>query len=254
MKRFVLTSIAFSVSFVIIVIHLLRPDFAYPSMKDVANEALRALPLIRGSLTPPDEPTVPSCLATPWKASETLWGTCPAMEPFPAATTVAECADACCNDAKCITWQYRRDVGCLRHGDVRFGMEKDGPAAWCSDHPPQRWKGQFLVKEGVQTDRNLACDELTWNPEEEVGQCLGLGDVRPSASESASECMKACCADETCNAWQWNEALGCFYSSGMFGCQREGEAVKYEPFVGRRKRLDMRSYTDSSGNRWQMKL
>ena len=43
----------------------------------------------------------------------------------------------------------------------------------------------------------------------EIGQCLGLGDVRPNgASASAVQCMIACCEDETCGeAWQWNEAV-----------------------------------------------
>jgi hypothetical protein len=88
-------------------------------------------------------------------------------------------------------------------------MEKDGPAGWFSEHPPQKWQGQFLLKEGsIRIDRKVACNEQTWNPNEEVGQCLGLGDVRPNeASASAVQCIKVCCDDETCNSWQWNEAV-----------------------------------------------
>ena len=151
---------------------------------------------------------VPSCPASPWKTHEDIRGICDSSSTT-TAKTIDECATSCCNDDNCITWQYRRDVGCLHFGDKRLGMEKDGPAAWCSEHPPQKWQGQFLLKEGsIRIDRKVACNEQTWNPKEEVGQCLGLGDVRPNeASASAVQCMKACCDDETCGAWQWNEAV-----------------------------------------------
>lgn len=211
--------------------------------------------------------SVPSCVAWPWKSDENLRGKCN-LDPYPNnATTVAECAIACCNDAMCITWQYRRDVGCLHGGDLRLGMEKDGPAAWCSDHKTFRWHGQNVAKgpslpeeEGRpdlvlrEEARRRACDERTWDPEQQVGQCLGLGDVRPEASRSAKECMQACCEDITCHSWQWNEVLGCFY--GGVSCTeegKEGDAVMYEPFIGRRKRLDSRSYTGPDGTPWQMK-
>ena len=39
----------------------------------------------------------------------------------------------------------------------------------------------------------------------------------------------------------------------MHGCQGEGDSVTYEPFVGRRKRLDSRSYTGPDDKPWQMK-
>ena len=48
--------------------------------------------------------------------------------------------------------------------------------------------------------------------------------------------------------------LGCFY--GSVSCTEQGkeiDAVTYEPFVGRRKRLDTRSYTGPDGKPWQMK-
>jgi hypothetical protein len=144
-----------------------------------------------------------------------------------AATTVSECARSCCNGPVCVSWQHRRDVGCLRGGDVRLGMEKDGLPAWCSDHPLHRWRGQFLLggsrndgaddgdrgmggtsSANVVKSRKLACDESTWNPKEEVGQCFGLGDVRPNkASGSAVECMRACCGDPTSGTWQWNKVV-----------------------------------------------
>ncbi len=39
----------------------------------------------------------------------------------------------------------------------------------------------------------------------------------------------------------------------MFGCTGEGDDVSYEPFVGRRKRLDTRSYTGPDDRPWNMK-
>ena len=60
------------------------------------------------------------------------------------------------------------------------------------------------------TVRKMACDERTWNPNEEVGQCFGLGDVRPMSSGSSIECMKSCCVDPTCMGWQWNEVVSVF--------------------------------------------
>lgn len=106
-------------------------------------------------------------------------------------------------------------MGCLQGKDVRLGMEKDGVSAWCSDHPPHRWNGQFLKPHGktqgfnAESIRKDACDTSSWNMNEEIGQCFGLGDVKKHASGSAHECMKACC-DETkfkCGAWQWNKEV-----------------------------------------------
>lgn len=153
---------------------------------------------------------VPTCPSTPWKSHENLRGKC-ALNPYNIATTKDECATSCCNDDKCITWQFRRDVGCLHGDDLRLGMEKDGPAAWCSDHKSYKWHGQNLVWK--DTTRQLACSEKTWDPNEQSGQCLGLGDVRLESSKSAHDCMRACCNDETCNSWQWNEIVSVFISS-----------------------------------------
>ena len=147
---------------------------------------------------------VPTCPSTPWKSHENLRGKC-ALNPYNIAMTMDECATSCCNDDKCITWQFRRDVGCLHGDDLRLGMEKDGPAAWCSDHKSYKWHGQNLVWK--DTTRQLACSEKTWDPNEQSGQCLGLGDVRLESSKSAHDCMHACCNDETCNSWQWNEIV-----------------------------------------------
>lgn len=212
-------------------------------------------------------PEIPSCDKSPWKQNEDLRGKCPGdLKPFPTATTISDCATTCCQNDDCISWQFRSDTGCLQGKDVRLGMEKDGVAAWCSDHPPQRWQGQYLIPhKSVKRDaqdtrtkeeiRNDGCNEQTWDPNQQIGQCFGLGDVKPKASGSALECMKACCADEKCGAWQYNKLLGCFYSKGMHGCQGDdGDPVKFEPFVGRRKFREERTYTDKRGKLWQQTL
>ena len=204
--------------------------------------------------------SIPACETIPWKPNEDMRGKCPGdLKPFASATTISECASTCCADPKCITWQYRKDTGCLQGGDVRLGMEKDGVSAWCSDHPPQRWQGQYLYIKGGNDEENdpirkKGCDASTWNPNEQVGQCFGLGDVKKDASGSAEECRDACCKDEKYRAWQWNKELGCFYSSHMHGCQGDGDPIQFEPFIGRRKLLKNRKYIDVSGKPWVMTL
>ena len=112
---------------------------------------------------------------------------------------------------------------------MRLGMEKDGVPAWCSDQAPRRWHGQHLVPKGgaggdgmisdgginAADARRRACDEATWNPTEEVGQCFGLGDVQTRGGGSAGECMRACCDDDKCGAWQWNEEVSGSPSSSI---------------------------------------
>lgn len=89
---------------------------------------------------------IPECHASPWKPDEDLVGTCPGdLKAFTQADTASACAEACCASSDCVTWQFRRDVGCKHGPDVRIGMEKDGPAAYCSAHPPLRWQGQFVL-------------------------------------------------------------------------------------------------------------
>lgn len=202
-----------------VVVLLLTAFASISSLNDVGSVGESSWSSL--SVPPRGGTEVPSCPASPWKTDEDLRGKCPeSFKPIPGASSVPDCAVSCCDDSECITWQYRRDVGCLHGKDVRLGMEKDGVPAWCSDHAPRRWQGQHLVsrgkekkKEGVMTSdgdadaRRRACDEATWNPKEEVGQCFGLGDVRPRGGGSAGECMRACCDDEKCGAWQWNEEV-----------------------------------------------
>lgn len=223
---------------------------------------------------PVETVTIPSCDQSPWKENENLVGSCPggAMKPHALENSqykqadqqaslklIRQCAEECCKSKSCITWQYRRDVGCLHGGDVRLGQEKDGVSAWCSDHPPQRWQGQYVLKRGggkILADRQTtgACSLDTWNPKEQPGQCFGLGDVKKNGSDSAQSCMEACCDTEDCGAWQWQKALGCFYHKRMHGCVDVSDPVVFEPFVGRRKVQSGRTYTDKRGQPWTMSM
>ena len=213
---------------------------------------------------------IPDCAESPWKPDENLVGACPgALKPVPDIFNPSDCAISCCEKGPdCIFWQFRRDVGCTHSaGDARLGMEKDGPATWCSDKPPVRWKGQYLLKRDkgvvIENRRDQACSTETWDPEEQPGQCFGLGDVRQGApSASALACREACCASgmgdtpdntegsakeksEICGAWQWEEKLGCFYGQRMFSCAKSDDPVVFEPFVGRRKVQAGRTYAIS---------
>ena len=74
--------------------------------------------------------------------------------------------------------------------------------------PPQKWSGQRIMQyqngNPVENDsRKMACSLDTWNKDEEIGQCFGLGDVRKGI-HSAEDCMAACCKDKFCGAWQFN--------------------------------------------------
>ena len=142
---------------------------------------------------------------------------------------------------------------------MRLGQEKDGVSAWCSDHPPQRWQGQYVLKRGggkILADREAtgACSLETWNPNEQPGQCFGLGDVKKNGSDSAQSCMKACCDTDDCGAWQWQQELGCFHNKRMHGCVDVSDPVVFESFVGRRKQQSSRTYTDKKGRPWTMSM
>ena len=220
---------------------------------------------------------IPQCEKHPWKPKEDLVGECGgSLKPHRAGVLVSPassvpidsgspsssdhdarihaCASECCALERCVAWQYRRDVGCLHGGDVRLGMEKDGPGSWCHHHPPKRWSGQYVVVAREETKKVRtaidACSSARWNPQEQPGQCFGLGDVR-GGIQSSLKCMEACCSDETCGAWQFHADLGCFYHTQMYGCiDVDLDPVLLEPFVGRRKQLSGRTYTDANGQPW----
>jgi hypothetical protein len=186
---------------------------------------------------------IPDCESSPWKSDENLVGICPGRKAHDLSIQSAiDCSKACCADTNCIVWQFRVDMGCLHGGDVRIGQEKDGPAAYCSDHPPLRWQGQMLKKDR----KDIECAADTWHPDEQPGQCFGLGDVRPGI-DTAQECKAACCSIDICGAWQFQETLGCFYNVRMHSCQKGDDPVFFEPFVGRRKKLSSRTYKGRNG-------
>eukprot|EP00536_Pseudo-nitzschia_multiseries_P016041 jgi/Psemu1/292321/fgenesh1_pg.1006_\ len=207
---------------------------------------------------------VPVCDKSPWKESENLVGSCSgSLKPYNGASSMKDCAVACCDSESCISWQFRRDVGCLHGGDVRLGMEKDGTPSWCSDHPPRKWEGQYVMKRAngkivKDKDETGGCSLDTWNPNEQPGQCFGLGDVKKTRRndksiviDSAQSCMEGCCAEEACGAWQWQSDLGCFYNARMHGCVDTSDPAVFDPFIGRRKFQLSRKYVDNKGELWQ---
>jgi hypothetical protein len=197
---------------------------------------------------------VPECKESPWKENEDLIGNCPSgLTAYLGAKDASECASSCCQNENCISWQYRKDTGCQQGGDMRIGGEKDGVKGWCSDTVPYRWQGQFLAREGNFT-REQSCSTDTWKPHSHEGQCFGLGGQKQSG-RTAEDCMKACCADSTCGAWQWHQKDGCFYRGRMHGCRVTVDNPHiFEPFVGRRKLQKSRTYTTGTGKVWIQKL
>lgn len=228
---------------------------SHPNAKHILSKQLRS-----------SQPTVPECPAAPWKKNESLHGNCQgnALKVNEGPKSATECATTCCDDPECITFQYRSDTGCYQGTDVRLGLEKDGTPTWCNDSPPVIWRGQYLVprvqdengKDIVYSDaekeqfRKKNCDLKTWTPDERQGQCFGLGGKREAASGSDEDCMKACCHDPNCGAWQWSKDSGCFYNKWMFGCLPGSS----EAYVGKRKFQSSRTYTDGGGKPYQQVL
>eukprot|EP00658_Telonema_sp_P-2_P044719 TRINITY_DN32618_c0_g1_i1.p1 TRINITY_DN32618_c0_g1~~TRINITY_DN32618_c0_g1_i1.p1 ORF type:complete len:207 (+),score=15.04 TRINITY_DN32618_c0_g1_i1:79-621(+) len=151
--------------------------------------------------------------------------------------SAAGCAAACCQmGSKCITWQYRRDKGCLLGGDVRVGQEKDGPGNWCEDSAPAVWHGQAL-----DIGRDSACGD-GWEPNSLSGQCFGLGDRQRISPDTAVACRDACCAQPECLTWQFREDKGCFYAPTSRAHKNACEAPEFSPYRGQRKVVSTRKY------------
>mmetsp|Transcript_30846 Transcript_30846/g.42727 ORF Transcript_30846/g.42727 Transcript_30846/m.42727 type:complete len:303 (+) Transcript_30846:560-1468(+) len=160
-------------------------------------------------------------------------------------TSAAACKRACCEAAECVSWQFREDLGCLHGGDVRLGMEKDGPGAWCEPSAPAPWEGQRLRPHqgdhAYQVNRTRACSQALWDPSLLQGQCFGLGARRALQVETSVACMTACCADEDCEIWQWRQDKGCFFGKGGWVCDKPSLFAN-APFQGLRKVVSTRKY------------
>ena len=163
--------------------------------------------------------------------------------------TAKDCEVACCNDPNCIAFQYRTKDGCLfSDEDTRLGGEKDGPSGWCDPRAPAMWKGQWIKpkhKRGEEQQPEQfpgACSDSGWKPNELSGQCFGLGSSHKIPTNTAEACRDSCCQDTNCRIWQWRADAGCFYFKNGFNCQ-EANPLDFEPFVGKRKVQEGRSYT-----------
>ena len=118
---------------------------------------------------------IPPYPTSSWKPDENLQETFPGgMKPYTDATNISQCASSCCANEECISWQYHQDKGCIQGKYLRLGMEKNGPAEWCADHPPYPWQGLYLYpkrdrsKEDVKDARTGAYNEKTWNPNDQI--------------------------------------------------------------------------------------
>jgi hypothetical protein len=160
--------------------------------------------------------------------------------------TAIECENACCAIPTCTSFQFRQKEGCQWGDDTRLGSEGDGPIAWCEPRPPAKWSGQRIAKEEDGTRLEGACTDSGWNPDELQGQCFGLGPRRTAVAGNTPEaCRDACCAKPECGMWQWGLEAGCFFSKSGFSCQ-EANPVDFEPFYGKRKVVEGKSYSPNA--------
>ncbi|KAK3289202.1 hypothetical protein CYMTET_3363 [Cymbomonas tetramitiformis] len=169
------------------------------------------------------------------------------------ADTAASCEELCCRmgPERCISYQFRGDVGCCLGPAVRLGLEKAASPHWCEPTPPKVWSGRELARRTPGTGGTKAICE--WGSESLEGQCFGLGkQYRGSANESASgdalirsesegwmlnemECATACCQDASCGMWQWRGDKGCFYTDKKGHCESLKGKYEKEAFTGKRR-------------------
>lgn len=176
---------------------------------------------------------------------EPLQGSCDVTKPTEqsrAHLTAEDCEKACCGTETCISFQFRAKEGCLWGGDTRLGGEKDGPSAWCEPRPPAIWHGQWIKTKGSGEAVPGACTREKWNPNELNGQCFGLGSKQVTSLNTPESCRDACCTNTDCFIWQWRSDAGCFFNDDAFNCQ-EANPQDFEPFFGKRKFQEGRSYT-----------
>uniref|UniRef100_A0A7S2QSB5 Uncharacterized protein n=1 Tax=Norrisiella sphaerica TaxID=552664 RepID=A0A7S2QSB5_9EUKA len=179
-----------------------------------------------------------------WR-SDILVGTCFGLrcgtKEAAAVKSAKECSSLCCGlEDKCITWQYREDIGCCIGPVVRLGFEGSKSPHWCEPTPPSPWEGgrksssEVLPNNASSTPgpdaSSLSC---AWG-DQIKGQCFGLGPSRPY--QTIDECREACCNDEDCSVWQYRQDKGCFYGKSNH-CERY-EGIAAQPYVGKRKPVD----------------
>mmetsp|Transcript_43481 Transcript_43481/g.72277 ORF Transcript_43481/g.72277 Transcript_43481/m.72277 type:complete len:326 (-) Transcript_43481:229-1206(-) len=181
-----------------------------------------------------------------WR-NDTLVGTCFGLrcKEGKAADVkdAAECSALCCEmGVKCLTWQFREDVGCCTGPVVRLGLESSRSPHWCEPSPPSAWSGKRKSKQNT-TIKNMANEDgngsslCKWEKEELRGQCFGLGPPRKPKTKEG--CKQACCQDEGCKLWQFREDKGCFY--GQKGTCESFEGVSTQPYIGKRKPVNQKN-------------
>lgn len=147
------------------------------------------------------------------------------------AKSAAECEAECCKRGeKCITWQYRKDIGCCLGPKVRLGFERSRSPHWCEPTPPSPWTGR-RIQSRKRVRAGNACE---WGPDELGGQCFGLGAKR--SPDTVEGCRQACCGDVQCELWQWRDDKGCFYGRSNHCELAKGDALR--PYTGHRKPVD----------------
>ncbi|GAB5353555.1 hypothetical protein AAMO2058_000045500 [Amorphochlora amoebiformis] len=175
-----------------------------------------------------------------WR-NDTLRGTCFGLrcrgKGWESISTSTECSKKCCNlKDKCITWQFRKDIGCCIGGAVRHGHEGLRSVHWCEPTPPSPWTGHRLKSRG-----GGRCE---WGDETLKGQCFGLGPVKPPKSKQL--CADGCCKDPDCTLWQWRDDKGCFWGKTN-NCLPAADPVQMHPYIGKRKPVDKKRVM---GNGW----
>jgi len=181
-----------------------------------------------------------------WR-NDTLVGTCFGLRCREGEASnvkdAAECSALCCEmGVKCLTWQFREDIGCCTGPVVRLGLESSRSPHWCEPTPPSAWFGNRKWKRNTTTKNNANEDSpgsssCRWENEQLRGQCFGLGPPRKPTTKEG--CKQACCQDEECNLWQFREDKGCFY--GRKGNCEKFEGVSTHPYVGKRKPVNQKN-------------
>lgn len=221
-----------------------------PELTELPNSSLEpnaASP--SAETTDQNKSSTESSKACEWRP-EPLRGNCdgiPVNETISQAyPTAAACEEGCCAREDCFSFQFRALEGCkFGKKDSRLGAEKDGPSAWCEPRAPASWQGQWIKsrKGGEPVEGACSTDPKQSNFTELTGQCFGLGSRKQTDSHTSEACQQACCATEDCRVWQWRMDAGCFFSRKANFCNEAASQEALEPFYGKRKVIEGRSYT-----------